>query len=314
MTTTSNANQQQISSLSNSHTQPQAQLQASSQASTTKQSSTSSPPKKSFWPSWTGFSGKTLWDWFSVFLLSLTIAWFGFQQSQTALQVSVSQHVSDQKIAQANHQADQELAADQQRAATLNTYLVDMKDLIFNHGLATSKAGDPIRSLARAETQSTLSQLDGKRKRVVFEFLLYASLIDYDQKTDTRAIIAVSRADLSNVDLSSEGGRPIDLAGDNFNNANLSDGFFEYSFLAGDTFTHANLHDAHLHGTSFIYDDLSYANLSNADLTSADLRAASLTGADLSNANLKGAQLTEGALDQVKTLKGAIMPDGSKHP
>jgi hypothetical protein len=51
--------------------------------------------------------------------------------------------------------------------------------------------------------------------------------------------------------------------------------------------------------------------LSEADLSEADLR-----GADLSDANLNGAQgVTEEELEErAKTLEGANMPDGSKHP
>ena len=40
-----------------------------------------------------------------------------------------------------------------------------------------------------------------------------------------------------------------------------------------------------------------------------------LTGADLSGADLRNVKdLTVGQLDQAYSLKGATMPDGSKHP
>lgn len=319
MTTASNANPQQSSASPNAHLQTPTQM--SEQLPATKQQHASLPLEKHKWPSWTGFSGKTLWDWLKLFatlllplVIALSTAWFSFQQNQTALQVSESQHASDQKIAQENRQADQAATADQQQQATLNTYLADMKDLIFNHGLATSQPGDPVRSLARAETLSTLTQLDGKRKGVVITFLLYAGLLTYDHTTGKRAIVPLAHADLSSVDLWNQGGEPIDLAGENFTNANLGASFFEYSALFIDTFTNANLSGAHLHGALLFEDDFGGADLSGADLSDTDLTNAYLVGANLSNANLKGAKVTTAELDQAKTLQGAIMPDGSKHP
>jgi hypothetical protein len=56
------------------------------------------------------------------------------------------------------------------------------------------------------------------------------------------------------------------------------------------------------------------ANLRNANLKNADLRGAYLTEADLSGANLSGADITQEQLDQVKSLEGTILPDGSTHP
>jgi hypothetical protein len=57
--------------------------------------------------------------------------------------------------------------------------------------------------------------------------------------------------------------------------------------------------------------DLSDANLRNANLYQANLRDANLVSADLSGAR----GVTEERLEeQAKTLEGATMPDGTKHP
>ncbi len=67
--------------------------------------------------------------------------------------------------------------------------------------------------------------------------------------------------------------------------------------------------------------NLSKANLSGADLSGANLRRANLSGAvlhevDLHKANLKDATdiTIEELENQAKSLQGATMPDGSKHP
>ena len=55
-------------------------------------------------------------------------------------------------------------------------------------------------------------------------------------------------------------------------------------------------------------------NLSGADLRGAELRGADLRGANLSQADLSNADVTDEQLAEAKTLQGATMPDGSKHP
>ncbi|HEX4208049.1 MAG TPA: pentapeptide repeat-containing protein [Ktedonobacteraceae bacterium] len=58
----------------------------------------------------------------------------------------------------------------------------------------------------------------------------------------------------------------------------------------------------------------SIIDLKGADLSGADLRNVDLNGVDLSETDLSGAMITGKQLKEVKSLKGAIMPDGSKHP
>ena len=60
--------------------------------------------------------------------------------------------------------------------------------------------------------------------------------------------------------------------------------------------------------------NLSKADLSKANLSGADLSDADLSDADLSRANLSGATVTNEQLAGAKSLQGATMPDGSKHP
>jgi len=55
------------------------------------------------------------------------------------------------------------------------------------------------------------------------------------------------------------------------------------------------------------------ANLHDAILTGANLRDANLGKANLEGANLSGANVTSEQLDKATSLKGATMPDGTKH-
>ena len=70
----------------------------------------------------------------------------------------------------------------------------------------------------------------------------------------------------------------------------------------------ANLERAHLVGAY-----LRGAHLESANLRFAILIGANLRGADLTGANLKDAIVNDDQLAQAKSLKDAIMPDGTKH-
>ena len=59
--------------------------------------------------------------------------------------------------------------------------------------------------------------------------------------------------------------------------------------------------------------DLHGADLRMIDLGGADLHVANLSEANLEWANLSGANVTDEQLAQARSLKGATMPDGTKH-
>jgi uncharacterized protein YjbI with pentapeptide repeats len=233
---------------------------------------------------WTGFGGKTLWDWFNLLgatvLIPLVIAaatiGFGWQQNQ---------------LAQKQHDGDQAIALDQQRQAIFQAYEDDIKDLLLTKGLQTSKPGDGVRTVARAETLSALRQLDGERKGLLIQFLSEGGLIS--QNTDGYAIIPLTEADLREANLSLVDLSRVDLTFAQLNGTNLRGAVLREAFLAG-----ADLEDADLRGAN-----LTYVQLSGANLRRADLRGSHLQGADLEDADLQGAN-----------FQGATMPDGSGVP
>ena len=83
-------------------------------------------------------------------------------------------------------------------------------------------------------------------------------------------------------------------------------------------FSWANLYQADLSGAVLSRAVLYHINLSKADLKGANLDRADLIGANLQEANLTGANLsgvnvTSEQLGKAASLKGATMPDGTKH-
>ncbi len=292
-------------------------------------------------PKWTGFSGKTLWDWLQLLgvlaiplvVVGATIL-FGMQQANLAQQ----QHESDQKIANQQFEANKQSALDQQQATILQTYIDDIQDLLLNHNPLKSQPTGDVAILARARTLTALRGLDSKRKGFLVQFIYEAGLISVRDNNGKRygPVINLYQSDLTNADLSGAGLweanlRGADLSGANLRGANLFaanlsspfPSFYEATDLSGANLSGANLRDANLSGAN-----LSGANLRGADLSGADLSGADLSGANfyhtdfgfgsanLTNADLSGADLTyeyyltQQQLDRVFTCKGAILPKG----
>ena len=115
-----------------------------------------------------------------------------------------------------------------------------------------------------------------------------------------------------------------DAKGKAFPGVDLSEANLYCGFLQGTDLSGANLTGVDLRGGSLSDAVLTGADLTGADLESADLRRAYLGGAilsgadlrwaDLSEANLSGTIVTDEQLALARSLKDAIMPDGSRHP
>ncbi len=177
---------------------------------------------------WTGFQGKTMWDWLQllgVLAIPLVVAGatllFGIQQANLANQ---------------QHENDQKQALDQQQAAILQTYIDNIQDLLLHDNLLKSKPGDVIAILARARTLSAMRQLDGKRNSFLVQFLQDAGLIG----AASRNIVNFEDADLSSTDLSYA-----DLSGANLSGANLSDADLIAADLSNADLRNADLRNAH---------------------------------------------------------------------
>lgn len=103
------------------------------------------------------------------------------------------------------------------------------------------------------------------------------------------------------------------LTGANLTGAHLAARNLSRAELSHSRLRAANLRDSDLRKSDLRGADLSLADLRRADLREADLRGAKLWMAYLHGANLRKALIHEGALDDVFSLRGALMPDGSRY-
>lgn len=130
-------------------------------------------------PKWTGLSGKTLWDWISLFIQLIGAA------AITASILFSFIQFNEQQM------ANSRAAQDQQYQTTLDTYLDRMSDLLLIYHLASSKSGYELRAVADARTYTAVRSLDPNRKGTILRFLWEANLINGPQP-----IISIPAANL----------------------------------------------------------------------------------------------------------------------
>ncbi|GHO77027.1 hypothetical protein KSD_47980 [Ktedonobacter sp. SOSP1-85] len=291
-----------------------------------RQQSLALPPKK-FRVAWTGFSGKTLWDWLQL-LAALAIPvvvaagtiWFSYQQSETSLQIS-----------QVQHKNDQQNIDDQQQEVVLKTYLDDMSTLLLTYKLGQSQRDDEVRQVARAKTLTALRRLNGERKGILLRFLLDAELINKEYSNHRGFYYAIidlteanlEQADLMRIDLKGAILTGVDLQNANLQragllraalyqanlgnadlqNADLETAYMDLANLQGAHLEYARLNWAQIGYSNLQGAHLEYAEIQSADLESSNLRGANLQGVDLRGANLQGVDL-RGANLQDTDLRG----------
>ena len=268
------------------------------------------------WPRWTGFRGRTVWDWLHLVSalaipVAVAVAGFWFTAQQNALQ---------QKIEDRRAEAEQELAAQRAQDEALQTYLGQVGTLLLKEDLPNAKKGSKVITLARARTLTVLGRLGPDRKRTVIEFLYEASLINGDNPA-----ISLNNANLSGIDLSSRylkdrriTGDPnlegINLRGANLREADLRSANLSEADLSGADLSEADLRWAYLYDAKLYRADLRGADLSGANIndglppddlvnvSKADTSVVSLQGADLTQADLSGADLSSADLSGAKQL------------
>ena len=255
---------------------------------------------------WTGFGGKTGWDWMELLIVPLVLAAgaFWFNSEQSARQQETEEYRAERQVA-----AD-ELRAQEER---LQAYLEQMGNLLIDEGLLDSQEDDETRYLARARTLAVLREADDSQKRIVVSFLAESGLAGSRNGADP--VVSLANANLTGADLAQV---------DYLQGADLTEAdFFNASMpkeLDGASLTRAQLDGADLTDVLLRSADLNHADLSNANIKRADLREADLTGANLTGADFSEADLedatgvtVEELEEQAASLEAATMPDGTEH-
>jgi uncharacterized protein YjbI with pentapeptide repeats len=281
--------------------------------------------------SWTGFRGKTVWDFLQLLIVPLVLAviglWFATQQDARQQQFENQRSDAERKFADQRAQDE-----------ALQAYLNQMSQLMLDRKLLEAEQDTPLYTVAQARTSTVILRLDAEHNESVTRFLINSGLAVSGEAsarllreiTLSHATLSgayLPKADLSNADLSYA-----DLRGANLSRAEVSGANLTRAHLFVAHLSKADLSDAGLHLAHLILADLSGADLSGAHLSDANLRGANLSRAGLSGANLRYANLSDADLGGADLhdaylgsanlrgadlsdadLGGATMPTGQKY-
>jgi Pentapeptide repeats (8 copies) len=290
---------------------------------------------------WTGFGpsrmnegvqpGKTLWEWLGLLFVPTILALGGFLLNRMQ-----KQH--DLRIEEAQKEREEAAALQRAQDQLLRDYLDQMSDLMVDRELRDKPPQSDIHRLAQARTIATLLGLDKDHKKRPLKLVYELNLITKDKPLLNLKNAGLDTADLSEITLRDACLKEADLRLANLRGADLRGSNLRKADLRGADLRNADLSDTCLADANLLpYDEMNPSklnanNLSNGTdpndidpsddhLTPADLRDANLSNADLTGVYLTGANLSgatgiteEELAQQAKSLRGATMPDGSKHP
>lgn len=216
------------------------------------------------WANWTGFQGKTLWDWAELLIVPIVLAlgalWFNLTEKKFEYAVE----------------------EERQQEATLQYVLERITELMLDRSLEKSKSNDMVRSVARIWILTALNRLNGYRKGVLLKFLYESDLLP-----SGHPIINLERANLNEINLYGADLRGIHLEGVSLQGADLSESNLSNANFKGATLINVTLFDTVLNGANlqnaFLWPR---GHQGNVWLENASLQGANLKFVSTSNVNL----------------------------
>jgi len=244
---------------------------------------------------WTGFQGKTVWDFLQLLIVPLMLVAIG-------LVFSLQQDARQQRVEDQRAEAERDLAAQRAQDEALQAYLNQMSQLLLDRKLLEAEQGTPLYTLAQARSSTAILRSNAEHNESVTRFLSESGLaVRSETSAGLLSEVVLSHAKLSGAYLPNANLLQADLHGTDLHGADLDEAMLLRAYLGGANLSGADLYGANLSeaylsnanlSDAYLEDiDLSITYLNKANLSGADLRYADLSGADLSGANLSGAKL-----------------------
>ena len=277
--------------------------------------------------SWTGFSGKTLWDVLELssrLAIPVLIAIFTYivqkrDKEKTEEQAKVERQIAKDNLAEEaikayldnmtklllDKQIRKELFPDNELKLILNKELRKDKLKFLNK----EDNDNPVRDVARTQTITILRRLENDKEHQtrIINFLRDAQLYEFIFQNANLSKIDLSQNNLYNANLQNASLRGANLQDANLERANLQDANLAFANLQGTDLISANLPRANLGAAKLQKADLLFANLQNANLWDANLQNAILISANLQNTKLGEANLQNANLLGAKLQKAILI-------
>ena len=230
----------------------------------------------------TGFVGRTFWDWIGLIGISGAIGAVGVY------------------LARQQRQRDEQVAEERVQEEAVQKYLDQMSNLIVDQKLL-EQPKDSVGKVAQARTIAVLLALDAKHKRGPLRLVYELALINRKNPFIALTNASLDHADLSELALPNSCLSHADLRATNLSGANLRGCDLSKADLRGALLTNADLSGADLTDANLLpYDKQNPARLSIHNLKDknaipsgeelSDTRR--LTSTELNNANLEDAILS----------------------
>ena len=242
---------------------------------------------------------KTLWDWMQLLIIPAVLVVGGY-----LFNLTISRN-------------EQKIASDNQRETALQDYIDKISELLLNAHLGDSPPPHQVAIIARARTATVLRILDPIRRASLIQFLSQSCILALSVENSAKSSFdwpLKNEYSLEDINLQETNLNGVNLSMIHLEGASLQRASLREANLEGTDLSRANLQRANLMHANLQRANLCGANLQGARLYGADLRGAKLMGANLERANLRDAVITQEQWEKTKSLKGATMPDGSKHP
>ena len=272
--------------------------------------------------SWTGLSGKTLWDVLELssrLAIPVLIAVFTYVVQKRDKEKIKEQDERDKKKAEKQAEVERDIASNNLAEEAIQAYLDRMSDLLLNKELRKdlfpnvndklnpSGYDNPVRDVARTQTITILRRLEEYKERQgrIIDFLRDTELYKFIFKNVNLSGINLSQAKLYKINLQKASLESANLEEADLSSADLQQAVLSDVNLQKASLESANLQQAVLLDVNF---ELESANLKEADLSSANLQQAVISDANLQGANLYKANLEEADL-RLANLQQAFLAE-----
>ena len=291
----------------------------------------------------TGFETKTLWDWMELLIVPSVLAGGAFflNRSERNTEREIAMDRQQEAALQSYFDRMSELLLKEKLRTTRKSEVRDVartRTLSIMRVLDTKRINLIIQFLSEAKLITDAKSIFNNAKmnwmnlpniRFADAYMVEASLADSNLELVSMEGVNLGGAHLEGAnlqyaDLEGANLKDASLFGANLEGANLEGANLEGAnllfvnlrgaYLHGANLKSASLMDAKLEGSSLKGANLMDAYLYSAILEDADLENTNLENVNLENANLMNAKnIIEKQLASVKSLNGAIMPDGTRH-
>lgn len=258
------------------------------------------------WEEYTGFSGKTFWNWLELLGVPLIIAFVGWrfsmEQKNRELLITSKERINALDLEKKKHL----YSSMKFQYSVLRESIDTINSMLHDHDQVVDTTTDEFKRIFRAKVIATIIILDNKRNRIFIDFIQSISAA-VDLSNSNFSYMGLSNCNISKFRFSNSTLRNITIRRTVIDNAT-----FKGSTLQSIDFFEATGHIVDFSDATLIDVDFRDSILKDIDFSNSEFVRGSFTGAEIINGNFKGASFdSKSLLDDPKIkFRNTILPSG----